>query len=71
MTTDIPDNSWYTLLKDKQYTDLSLDETGLKVLGMALVDLIIALESNFRKKINSVIHTVCLGRKLFMSRDSG
>lgn len=57
----------YTFLKEKQYTDLTLGEKGLKVPSTELVDFMIALESNFRRKIRSVIHTVGLGRKLFNS----
>lgn len=57
----------YTFLKEKQYTDLTLGEKGLKVPSTELVDFIIALESNFRRKIRSVIQTVGLGRKLFNS----
>eukprot|EP00064_Thunnus_orientalis_P010920 superscaffoldBa00001524_g10949 len=44
---DTPADSQHTFLKDKQYIDLSLGEKGLKMPSMALVDLIIALESNF------------------------
>ena len=50
--------------KTKQYTDLTLGEKGLKVPSTEFVDFIIALESNFRSKISSVIHTVGLGKKL-------
>lgn len=67
LTTDICADSQYTFLKDKQYTDLNLGEKGLKVPSRALVDVVIALESNFRKKISSVIHTVGMGRKLYNS----
>ncbi|XP_033502419.2 uncharacterized protein LOC117269502 [Epinephelus lanceolatus] len=67
LTTYVPTDSRYTFLKDKQYTDLVLGEKGLKVPSTALVDLITALESNFRKNVNSVIHTLCLGQKLFNS----
>lgn len=67
LTTYVPTDSRYTFLKDKQYTDLVLGEKGLKVPSTAVVDLITALESNFRKNVNSVIHTLCLGQKLFNS----
>ena len=65
LTTDIPADSQYIFLKEKQYADLQLGDKGLKVPSMALVDLVIALESNFRTNISSVIHTVGMGRKLF------
>ena len=61
-------DSRYTFLRGKQYTDLTLGEKGLKVPSTEFVDFIIALESNFRSKISSVIHTVGLGKKLL---DSG
>lgn len=48
-TTDIPADSQYTFLKDKQYTELNLGEKSLKVASMALVDLVKALESNFQR----------------------
>lgn len=65
LSTHFPTDSRYTFLKDKQYTDLVLGEKGLKVPSTALVDLLTALESNFRKRISSVIHSVGLGNKLF------
>ena len=61
LTTDIPADSQYAFLKGKHYDDLQLGEMGLKV------DLVIASESNFRKNISSVIHTVGIGIKLFTS----
>lgn len=67
LSTHVPTDSRYTFLKDKQYTDLVLGEKGLKVPSTALVDLLTALESNFRKYISSVIHSVGLGEKLFTS----
>ncbi|CAM4574539.1 unnamed protein product [Leuciscus chuanchicus] len=67
LSTNVPTDSRYTFLKDKQYTDLVLGEKGLKVPSTALVDLLTALESNFRKHISSVIHSVGLGKKLFTS----
>ncbi len=67
LSTHVPADCGYTFLKDKQYADLALGEKGLKVPSTALVDLIIALESNFRKHINSVVHSVGLGNKLFTS----
>ncbi len=67
LSTHVPTDCRYTFLKDKQYADLALGEKGLKVPSTALVDLIIALESNFRKHINSVVHSVGLGNKLFTS----
>lgn len=67
LSTHVPTDSRYTFLKDKQYTDLVLGEKGLKVPSTAPVDLLTALESNFRKYISSVIHSVGLGEKLFTS----
>ncbi|RXN21116.1 THAP domain-containing [Labeo rohita] len=67
LSTHVPTDPRYTFLKDKQYTDLALGEKGLKVPSTALVDLVVALEANFRKHINGVVHSVGLGKKLFTS----
>ncbi|RXN12016.1 Transposable element P [Labeo rohita] len=67
LSTHVPTDPRYTFLKDKQYTDLALGEKGLKVPRSALVDLVVALEANFRKHINGVVHSVGLGKKLFTS----
>lgn len=67
LSTHVPTDPRYTFLKDKQYTDLVLGEKGLKVPSTALVDLVVALEANFRKHINGVVHSVGLGKKLFTS----
>lgn len=67
LTTDVPDDPRYTFLSDKQYTDLNLGEKGLKVPSLAQVDLITALENNFRENMTLVIHTDGLGEKLFTS----
>ena len=55
-------DSRYTFLMGKQYTDLTLGEKGLKVPSTEFVDFTIALESNLRSKISSVIHMVGLGK---------
>lgn len=60
-------DSRYTFLRGKQYSDLSLGEDGLKVPSTEFVEFIIALETNFRHKISSVIHAVGLGEKLLNS----
>lgn len=56
-----------TLSLKTRYTDLALGKKGLKVPSTALVDLVIALESNFQKQINPVVHSVGLGNKLLTS----
>jgi len=53
LTTDIPADLQYAFHMDKQYDDLNLGEKGFKVPSMALVDLVIALESNFGKNISN------------------
>ncbi|KAL0146899.1 hypothetical protein M9458_057838 [Cirrhinus mrigala] len=39
LTTDIPAKSQYTILKDKQYTDLNLGEKGLKSVSQSVLAL--------------------------------
>ncbi len=54
-------------MQERHIKDVVYSSVQCHLRTAALVDLIIALESNFRKHINSVVHSVGLGNKLFTS----
>lgn len=65
LATHVPSDDRYSFLKGKQYADLQLGVKGLKVPRTELVDVMVALESNFLQNIACLIHSDGLGQRLF------